>query len=244
MKPAVANTVGFCPPSLPWSNGQQPNATHLLLGAARPQGAHISSTPFLSPSELSQVARKLQWNSTVEERMALRYLAVIHKVTFDQQSFAFTTKTGTANMDTGGGPVIGVPQAVAAAYYTTMARRASSLNMSIFEDRGYSCLNATQQPLSLTLARVVFPPMSFAFRGGATAVVSSENMIMRGYIAAGVDTYCSVVISMAGEASSVPTAFWPSQPFFRSRYTGFDRKLNTLLISDVLSCNKAKFVEP
>lgn len=253
MEPSrVSNVVGFCAPNLPWNATQEQDPTYLLLGGARPKQEQIMSTPFLSPMELDKVATQLQWNSTVKDRMADRYLAVITSVEFGGQTFRFTSKTGTANMDTGGGVLIGVPENVASAYYKQMESRARSLNMSTaFLVREISP-NITQQtatyyayPVQAYLhpalvARTVFPAMTITFRGGAKVTVNAEDMMsmMSGY-------YSSVVESMANPfLTSIPTAFWPSQPFFRGRYTGFDRKLNALLMTDSLSCRKAKFIEP
>jgi len=224
--------------------GAEPAApTYLLIGGARPQRGRIMSTPFLSTKELGMVAKKLAWNSTVEGRMALRYLAVISSVQFAGQSYSFPRwEEATANMDTGGGPIVGVPATVASGYWNATRKRAAGLNMSVGMLDGYLCIESTRPSAEVISA---FPPISFVFRNGnnggsqAKAMVQSNDLILRASSA----MYCSVVMPMTGAMSSVPTAFWPSQPFFRGRYTGFDRRRNVFLMTDSLSCNKAMFVE-
>ncbi len=204
------------------------------------------STPFLDARELAKVARKLAWNDTVKNRMANRYLAVITSVQFAGQSFPLPKwEHATANMDTGGGAVIGMPTGLTAAYWNTTAMLAASRNLSVvyvsISNLSHVCiqtLNPSVQVMS------VFPPITFIFRSGSgggaggQAVVQSENL----YFSHG-GVPCSVVVSMSGALSSIPTAFWPSQPFFRGRYTGFDRGRNVFLFTDSLTCKDAKFVE-
>lgn len=254
----VSNTVGFCAPTTPWSSEGPTDTTFLLIGGARPNRERIMSTPFLTSSELGQVAKKLKWNSTVKSRMALRYLAVITSVQFDGRKYPFTLETGAANMDTGGGAIIGVPAIVASAYFKAVSARATALNMSAEQSGGSFCIKSTfsisssdnvfLQPSAVALVKTAFPPITFTFRGGsgsggaAKVLINSEDLITHSYNEPG-QPYCSVIAPMTGPLTSVPTAFWPSQPFFRGRYTGFDRRRNQLLITDHISCKKAKFVE-
>ena len=72
------------------------------------------STPVLLPSELGREAKKLGWNSTVQARMSLRYLAAITEVQFGDHLWTFALEAGTSSMDMGGGAVVGAPAEVAA----------------------------------------------------------------------------------------------------------------------------------
>ncbi|GAX79365.1 hypothetical protein CEUSTIGMA_g6807.t1 [Chlamydomonas eustigma] len=120
---SVADVLGFCTPRFP-----VPVAGYIILGQARPKGLHVQKTPLLNPKEFNMVAKALAWNASRTSRLVNRYFSVITHVSFDNYSFAIhNIVNSTAHLDTGGGPVVSLPQHFYKAYVKAVTARALSL---------------------------------------------------------------------------------------------------------------------